>query len=122
MEKKIISTTFKKRLAAFTLAAVSSVLCLTAPAADTHTFFEGYSITASASSNNYNDDTLVLSAAQDAVVSVKGTKTWYSKDKRFKLVMQADGNLVIYDTAKSNSVVWGSGTSMGTNSGTDEGA
>lgn len=106
-------TSITKKIAAFSLAAVSSATLLTAPMTANTALFRNFSITASASSDKFSDDTLVLSNGKYAYASASGTQTWYSKNKRFRLVFQTDGDLVLYDQSKSNRVVWNSGTGIG---------
>lgn len=106
-------TSIAKKIAAFSLAAVSSATLLTAPMATNTALFRNFCITASASSDKFNEDTVVLANGEFGYASGSNVQSWFSKNKRFKLIFQTDGNLVLYDQSNSNRVVWKSGTGIG---------
>lgn len=103
-------TSISKRIASFSFAAVSCASLMLAPVSGITTPLQNFCITASAGSNTVNQDTLVLSTGQSAYSSSGSNKTWYSKNRRFQLVLMPNGNLILKDVS-GNRTVWSSNTS-----------
>ena len=106
-------TSITKKIAAFSLAACSSATLLLAPMTANTTLWQNFCITASASSDKFSEDTLILANGKNASASGYGSQSWYSPNKRFMLIFQSDGNLVLYDQQNNNRAVWNSGTGIG---------
>ena len=106
-------TSISKTITALSLSAVSCASLMLAPMTANTALLQNYCITASASSDKFTEDTLILANGQMAGSSGYGSEAWYSKNKRFKLVFTMDGDLVLYDQSNSNRVVWHSDTGIG---------
>lgn len=104
-------TSITKKLTAISLAALSGAMILTAPM--TSTTFDNYCITAEASSDKYTSDTLVLSSGQAAYASAYG-KSWLSKNGKYKLVLQRNGDLVI-NNVSTGKTIWKTNSGMANN-------
>ena len=106
----------KKTVAAVMSVAMlaSGTFALDAPMNRNSALFDAFSITASARSDKYTEDTLVLAANASAYSSGSSAQTWYSPNRRYTLTLTILGNLRLYDTAASR-VVWQSNTGVATN-------
>ncbi len=115
--KKHNSTSITKKLTAISLAALSGAMVLSAPMTSTTTPFDNYCITAEASSDKYTSDTLVLSTGQTAFASSYSSTSWLSKNGKYKLILQSDGDLVIKNVS-TGGTIWRTNTSIGNNNAT----
>ncbi len=94
-----------KRFVALILSAVSCLSLATMPQLSAS--FRDYSITASASSDKFNSDTIVLTTGSTLAYNT----TKYSQNKRFRLNLDNCGNLSIYDTIE-NRITWQTNTGI----------
>ena len=110
-QSKITKRTIKRSVAAILAAASCFSLAVMPQSAE---IFQECTITASARSDKYTEDTLVLAANASAYSSGSGDQTWYSPNRRYALTLTILGNLSLYDTAASR-VIWQSNTGVATN-------
>ena|GEM_PF-5958626 len=105
-------TPISRQIAAFSLAAVSCAAMMLAPMDGTAAPFPQYAITASASSNNRSQDTVILKTGKQASVSTGASKTWDSKNKKYRLTLNGNGTLVLTEKS-SGRKLWTSGNGVG---------
>lgn len=102
-------TSIAKRVAVLSFAVISCASLMLAPVNRITAPLQNYHITASASSNQVNQDTLVLSTGQSTYSSSGKSQTWYSKNRRYQLTLTQNGNLILKNTG-NNQTVWSTGT------------
>ena len=111
-----------KKIARFSFAAASCASLMLAPVNGITTSLQNNCITASASSSNFNQDTLVLSSGKSVYVSNGNEKIWYSKNKKYQLKLTKSGELIISESnstqalSSNKQALWSSNSSIGKNS------
>lgn len=105
-----------KRSAAVILAAVSCFSLAAMP--QTAGMLRDVTLTASASSDKFSADTVVLTTGASAFASAGTNATWYSPNRRYQLTLSSLGNLSIYDTVEHRTT-WQTNTGIAYNYSTD---
>ena len=101
-------TTITKKIAAFSLAAVSCASLMLAPMNGIAAPLQNFCITASASSDNYKKDTVVLDNNRSVTLSAGKQRHWFSQNGKYQLTLTAYGNLVLKETNSGNTI-WSTG-------------
>ena len=101
-------TTITTKIAAFSLAAVSCASLMLAPMNGIAAPLQNFCITASASSDNYKKDTVVLDNNRSVTLSAGKQRHWFSQNGKYQLTLTAYGNLVLKETNSGNTI-WSTG-------------